>query len=1802
MQKKKFISKVSATALAGLMGASALMPGINAAAATDKLSIDSSFIIYTNPYGGDGSTYVSTINATKYGMSGEKVRLYDTTNGADNIVGFSVTSQDTWGLCLRPSVTSGASGSGSAGVTASTAETNYWSKIPKDMKYAMSLAMFYGYPNAVSKPKKSQKDATAIAYFKATQIIIWEYALGLRKWDPDDGTSTTLYKVYSVSTTGNNIPSNSLIKYFKADAATKDAYNDISNKMIHHKDVPSNMWAEKDKAKAANSANYNSDKSIVMRYSFSDNKWHGKYTIKNATNSSFLSWNNNGEKGATFQAIKKLAESWNSNGYYGSANAQVSLDGNVVNITTDTPPFSPTKDNLQRTGIISQNVTGKQGDGWIIYAVNNDHQDIAFGSDDIDPTRGLITVATPNYGNITIFKEFEKNDETAEDETIAKNYISKVSFTLETKANNTTYYVLAEKVPNSNNWKVVGTTDKKSEATKITLDTSSYNSLNNRFKTIVCDLPASVSNARTYTVREYAPAQGNYPAINGESVGAVKVNKYDNESPFVDASMSDVSARTIYVTNAENADFSNIKLQKRLDTDDQYDAEADEDGTNLDANLMEGRFIPCVYYNNEVYYLKKLSTTAAGGYRIPNNALDLHAGTFASDAVTNGYLTKSIGSAESYITNSSGVMVIRNFPKGLKFGFIEVTSPTSDATGGAGFTVDEETYNNKIALSDLATQFKNATGQIQGVITNIGSPITYNMSLNPMPITFGLTSGSVGTYRTEYLDNVPYYVRLSLRKKDGLTGAPLSGAVFTLYKNGKKIDEGTSGTDGVIHFENYKFYDISVSTTDGYTFKETKAPDGYLLDETEYQVNSMIPILRELGAGGGAKEADLGYINQDIDDAFPASYKSYPVDNINYPYRGTVNLEKTETLNGTKVAGVQFAFTANQDLTANQVAAITVTKGKEISRASGAVKAGDAVITVETDANGSISMSNLYIGKLADNKFNYTYTATEVNMARGLNGKGPYDFNFYDNGGDARVVEGVAIVNSNVNATNTPVPVALVVNKKDNHDKPVANVAFNVYADEDVVINGQKIYSANDLVGTITTNASGVAKNYTEIGERGDKNYAFNLYGGFSYRIVEASVPNGIVLDATPHKFTADIKDDEYEISYSYTQTNRWYIGSVKLLKANSDTDEAISGATFGLWKDNGDKVFNEEEDVYIRNLVDKGDGNYVSADTNDLEYGTYWVKETQAPEGYVIDDNAYIAEIDQDGKVVTIYNSMDENNQKFYETPIKGDVELIKKDAETGDLLTGAEFTIYNDVNGDGIYNEGDTEYGMLSEEETGVYRLHDVVYGKYVVKETKAPDTFKPDTGDYPVNVTVNKETITVRNTETGDFADQPMKGGITLLKYDKDYPDNKLSGATFVVYKDTNLNNEIDDADEFMGNLVEDTENVGVYSITDLRMGQYLVKETVAPENFNLDEKTYTVILSNDGDFISVENEAGKGFANSPSVGTVTLTKYDARYPDHKLSGAVFNIWKDVNSNGEVDEEDIDLGALTEDDGVYSMSELRIGDYLVREIKAPVGFVLDEGTYEAHITMNGEVYQVINREDDGDFCAGFYNNIKKGDIEITKYDISESETLPNTGIRICKEDGTVVEEKYTDENGEVKFKELEYGKYYFEEFDAPEGYRLNTEKHYFEILEDGQVVHGKIVDEIIVGGIKITKYDISKSETLPNTGIRICKEDGTVVEEKYTDENGEVVFENLEYGKYYFEEFDAPDGYELNTEKHYFEITEDGVIIHGEITDEKIPTPPPTGVENNMAIPMMAGAVSAMGLAAVTIVAVAKKKRED
>mgnify|MGYP001052637566 FL=1 len=259
----------------------------------------------------------------------------------------------------------------------------------------------------------------------------------------------------------------------------------------------------------------------------------------------------------------------------------------------------------------------------------------------------------------------------------------------------------------------------------------------------------------------------------------------------------------------------------------------------------------------------------------------------------------------------------------------------------------------------------------------------------------------------------------------------------------------------------------------------------------------------------------------------------------------------------------------------------------------------------------------------------------------------------------------------------------------------------------------------------------------------------------------------------------------------------------------------------------------------------------------------------------------------------------------------------VTKWDAETGlpqgdAILAGAVYGVF----------KGEELVDTYITDESGQFTTTDYVCGDdWTIRELSPSEGYLLNDTVYPVGAEPQHYTEEY-NPIALDVTEQVIRGGVTLTKVDKDYPENKLEGAVFEVYRDSNRNQELDAEDELLGTMEE--LGGGEYALTGLCYGGYFAKEAQAPEGFYLDENAYYFAITTDGETVTVENEAGKGFVNAAQVGSLRIVKTSS---DRKLEGFSFRV---TGANG------YDQVLQTDAEGVIFIEGLRIGDYTVSEVR--------------------------------------------------------------------------------------------------------------------------------------------------------------------------------------------------------------------------------------------------------------------------
>ncbi|WP_326512126.1 SpaA isopeptide-forming pilin-related protein [Clostridium intestinale] len=635
-------------------------------------------------------------------------------------------------------------------------------------------------------------------------------------------------------------------------------------------------------------------------------------------------------------------------------------------------------------------------------------------------------------------------------------------------------------------------------------------------------------------------------------------------------------------------------------------------------------------------------------------------------------------------------------------------------------------------------------------------------------------------------------------------------------------------------------------------------------------------------------------------------------------------------------------------------------------------------------------------------------------------------------------------------------------------------------------------------------------------GEDGSVQFDNLEYGDYYYK--EISAPDNYVLDDNYHAFK--IESDSTALAPQLINfTNKKVKGDIEFTKVGEDSDSSkLKGAVFGLYQNDGvTPVKSSNEEAITSTSGDDGKVQF-----KNIEYGTYKIIEINAPTGYKLSTEVLTAVIGKDDNGKTV---KPESGDKVKNIKIRGNIEFTKKgDLLDKEALKGAEFTLYEE---DGITPVTNLLGNITStSDENGKVRFSGIKYGKYKIKETKAPEGYNLSKEVLSANITEDGVTVTptfASGVAASSLINKIITGGIEISKTDIS-TSAPVPGATIAIY--TKDGTKVVEAV---------TGEDGKVVFEKLNYGDYYFLETNAPEGYLLNPDKHEFSIKEDGAILKAN------LSNTMITGGIEISKTDIS-TSAPVPGATITIYTKTG--------DKVVEAITGEDGKVKFEKLNYGDYYFVETNAPEGYLLNTDKHEFSIKEDGTILK-----------ATLTNTMITGGIEISKTDISTSAPVPGATLTIYTKDGTKVVEAVTDKDGKVKFEKLNYGDYYFLETKAPEGYLLNTNKHEFSIREDGVVLKATLTNTMITGGIEISKSDISTSAPVPGATLTIYTKDGTKVVEAVTGEDGKVKFKKLNYGDYYFLETNAPEGYLLNPDKHEFSIKEDGAVLKANLSNTMI-----------------------------------------
>ena len=536
--------------------------------------------------------------------------------------------------------------------------------------------------------------------------------------------------------------------------------------------------------------------------------------------------------------------------------------------------------------------------------------------------------------------------------------------------------------------------------------------------------------------------------------------------------------------------------------------------------------------------------------------------------------------------------------------------------------------------------------------------------------------------------------------------------------------------------------------------------------------------------------------------------------------------------------------------------------------------------------------------------------------------------------------------------------------------------------------------------------------------------------------------------------------------------------GKLHLIKKDaSDSSRRLEGAVFRLLR--------EDSSVVSEELKTDENGELT---VDDLEWGTYWLEEVQAPDGCYLYGNTR-KKFTVEASAVTAELEME---NRSYGTAV-----LKKRDRDQQEkAVPGAEYE---------LYSEKGKLLGTYMTDQNGEIRAERLEWGSYYFREKTAAPGY--ELNDEIISFTVYRENVlTPILLETED---EEQTASVVLVKYDGEDHSLRLADAVYALRKQT------EDGSMDMGTYK--TDHTGELTIQGLKFGDYVLKEIKAPNGYQLTEDSevkFTLDAATAGKTLKLSHE------NQRKQGSLRLLKEDEeRVP---VAGAVFDLYKD----GVLLMEDL----VTDEFGLIEVGSLQEpvldwGNYVLKETEAPKGYIRSEETWE--FTIDAEHVHVP-------VTVTAVNRREKGSVKLVKYKKGDREVRISGAVYgLYNTEGNCLQQQITDEKGEAVFAEIPWGAYYLQEISAPEPYVVSEEKLRFSVNQDNchvqQILEGE--DEVRKTSLTITKkigeFDSYEPYGTPVFLYRIEGTDGTG--QKHTwyrqivlsdaERTGSVVLSNIE-----------------------------------------------------------------------------------
>ncbi|MFR2980033.1 SpaA isopeptide-forming pilin-related protein [Ruminococcus bicirculans (ex Wegman et al. 2014)] len=954
------------------------------------------------------------------------------------------------------------------------------------------------------------------------------------------------------------------------------------------------------------------------------------------------------------------------------------------------------------------------------------------------------------------------------------------------------------------------------------------------------------------------------------------------------------------------------------------------------------------------------------------------------------------------------------FNNQLKTGSIKINKQSEDnQNGDREFTItgNGKTYTVKTGDDGIAI-----LSDIPVYDSN-NEKITYTISEKNVPVRYVVPADQTATLMadattTKTFKNILKKFTVEVTKQDSETASEqgdgtLAGAVYGLYKDGELVDTYTTDENGYFKTKEY--------VCGNYTVQEISPSAGYLLDTTVHSVGT--------------------------------EPEKYTIES------NPISMTVTEDVVKGNIAIIKHSDDGSTQIETPEVGAEFEVYLKSSGSYANAVETERDYLTC--DENGFAQTKDMPYG---------IYTVHQTKGWEGTEFMADFDVKISADGQTYRYLINNAEFKSYIKVVK--------VDSETGKTIPYEGAGFEIYDS-----NGQKIsmtfaYPTPTTIDTFYTNSEGylITPEVLPYGE---------------YSLVEVQAPVGYVLDSTPVSFTVSADNAEEENALTVIKVrkeNTAQKGKISVRKTG-DIFTSVATASSAYTNENGEMIVNPttytpvfadgdlsdavfqviavEDIVTLDGTTRAYAGDVVSeittdengyAETEPLYLGKYEVRETKAPYGYVLNNKPKDVELTYAGQEFEVRDTVNTAFENEYQSVRISLSKVMENDKLFGiydnDYYTSVRFGLFaaEDItaaDGTVIPADGLLSEVSLDENMTAKFDVQ-IPFGRYYVQEIATDEHYVLNGEKYLVNFEYMGQDIQNVDIDCGQFVNLLKRGRIEGHKVDD--KSEPLENAVFGLFTADCVKFSRDTAI-----MTAASDENGCFEFTDVPFGKYIVREIESPRGYILSDKEYAVSIAEDGKLIEITAE------NKPV--TVEISKRDIY--GNELVGAEMVL---ENADGEI------VDRWTSDGTNHVVSKLGAGEYVLKEIAAPDGYIIaTDIKFSVDIYGNVTVENVDSTavSDNGYPLIVMVDDTTK--VRISKRDITTGEELPGATLQIIDEDGNVVEEWVsTDEAHFIEGKLIAGKEYTLRETIAPDGYEIANEIK-FTVNADGSVTEVVMYDEL-------------------------------------------------------------------------------------------------------------------------------------